>query len=242
MRGTFRSDVHDFRKGAPRGSSPNSGRRDQEGEECQCGPSPVPTTATDSPQREQTGPNEDQECESGEGGEPEAFREASWDEALAKAVEILSAHRGDDLGVLVHPSTSNEEGALLVRLADALGTGNVDHRIAQHDLSDGAVAEAFGMAVADLEVADAIVLVGTNLRHEVPLLHQRLRKAAKRGAKIHVVNPVDFDFAFAIASKTIVPPSQITSIRFHSPTGASTSFGPRTPRTSFHLGSRPHQL
>ena len=147
----------------------------------------------------------------GEGGEPEAFREASWDEALAKAAEILSAHRGDDLGVLVHPSTSNEEGALLARLADALGTGNVDHRIAQHDLSDGAVAEVFGMAVADLETADAIVLVGTNLRHEVPLLHQRLRKANKRGAKIHVVNPVDFDFAFAIASKTIVPPSQLAS-------------------------------
>ncbi len=147
----------------------------------------------------------------GEGGEPEAFREASWDEALAKAAEILSAHRGDDLGVLVHPSTSNEEGALIARLADALGTGNVDHRIAQHDLSDGAVAEAFGMAVADLEAADAIVVVGSNLRHEVPLLHQRLRKAAKRGAKIHVVNPVDFDFAFVIASKTIVPPSQLAS-------------------------------
>ena len=145
----------------------------------------------------------------GEGGEPEAFREASWDEALAKAAELLSAHRGDALGVLAHPATSNEEGALLARLADALGTGNLDHRIAQHDLSDGAVADAFGMAVADLEAADAIVVVGSNLRHEVPLLHQRLRKAARRGAKIHVVNPVDFDFAFAIASKTIVPPSQL---------------------------------
>jgi NADH-quinone oxidoreductase subunit G len=139
------------------------------------------------------------------------FREATWEEALAKAVEILRAHRGDDLGVLVHPATSNEEGALLARLADALGTGHLDHRIAQHDLSDGAAAEAFAMPVVEIETADAIVLVGSNLRHEVPLLHQRLHQAAKRGAKIHVINPVDFDFTFKSASKTVVPPSQLAA-------------------------------
>ncbi len=144
-------------------------------------------------------------------GEGDSFREASWEEALAKAAEILRANRGDDLGILVHPATSNEEGALLARFADALGTGNLDHRIAQHDLSDGAVAEPFAMSVAQIETADVIVIVGSNLRHEVPLLHQRLRKASTRGAKIHVVNPVDFDFTFAIASKTIVPPSQLAS-------------------------------
>jgi len=141
----------------------------------------------------------------------EAFREASWDEAIAAAAEILRAHRGDDLGILVHPATSNEEGALLARLADALGTGNLDHRVAEHDLSDAAVAAPFAMSVAELESADAIVLVGTNLRHEVPLLHQRLHKAAKRGAKIHAVNPVDFDVTFTLASKTIVAPSQLAS-------------------------------
>jgi NADH-quinone oxidoreductase subunit G len=143
--------------------------------------------------------------------EGEEFREASWEEALAKAADILRVNRGDALGVLVHPATSNEEGALLARLAEALGTGNLDHRIAQHDLSDGAIAAQFGMLAAELETADAIVIVGSNLRHEVPLLHQRLHKAAKRGAKIHVVNPVDFDFTFKIASKTIAPPSQLAS-------------------------------
>ena len=146
-----------------------------------------------------------------DGDTREAFREASWEDAIARAAEILRAHRGDGLGVLVHPATSNEEGALVARIAESLGTGNLDHRIAQHDLSDGATAEAFGMPVAEIEGADAIVLVGSNLRHEVPLLHQRLHKAAKRGAKIHVVNPVDFDFTFKTASKTIVPPSQLAS-------------------------------
>jgi NADH-quinone oxidoreductase subunit G len=141
----------------------------------------------------------------------EGFREASWEEALAMASQILRDNAGDALGVLAHPATSNEEGALLARLASGLGSGNIDHRIAQLDLSDGAAAEAFGMPVAEIESADAIVIVGSNVRHEVPLLHQRIRKAFKKGAKIHVVNPVDFDFTFSIASKAIVPPSQLAA-------------------------------
>ncbi len=139
----------------------------------------------------------------------EGFREAGWDEALARAAQILRDNAADDLGILVHPATSNEEGALLARLAEALGTGNLDHRIAQLDLSDGAAAEAFGMPVADIERAAAIVIVGSHLRHELPLLHQRVRQAFRRGAKVHVVNPVDFDFAFDAASKRIVPPSAL---------------------------------
>ncbi len=142
-----------------------------------------------------------------EGEGIECFREASWDEALTAAAEILSTHRGDALGMLVHPSVSNEEGALLARLADALGTGNLDHRIAQRDLSDGAVAQTFAMPVAEIASADVIVIVGSNLRHEIPLLHQRVHQAAKRGVKVHVVNPVDFDFTFNAASKAIVAPS-----------------------------------
>jgi NADH-quinone oxidoreductase subunit G len=143
--------------------------------------------------------------------EGDGWREASWEEALAKAARILRDNAGDNLGVLVHPATSNEEGALLARLADALGSGNLDHRIAQHDLSDGASAQPFAMPSADIEHADAIVIVGSHLRFEVPLLHQRVRKAWKRGAKVHVVNPVDFEFTFDIAGKHIVPPSRMAA-------------------------------
>jgi NADH-quinone oxidoreductase subunit G len=147
----------------------------------------------------------------GNSGEASDWREASWDEALARAAQILRDNGADQLGMLVHPATSNEEGTLLARLAQALGTGNLDHRIGQRDLSGRAVAEAFAMPVAGIEQADAIVIVGSNLRHELPLLHARVRKAALRGAKVHVVNPVDFEFAFDIASKQIVPPSQLAA-------------------------------
>ncbi|HZX86143.1 MAG TPA: NADH-quinone oxidoreductase subunit NuoG, partial [Reyranella sp.] len=137
------------------------------------------------------------------------WKEVSWAEGLAAAAEILKAHQGDDLGVLVHPATSNEEGGLLARLASGLGSGNIDHRILANDLSDGAVAQPFALPLADIEKAGAIVVFGSNVRHELPLLHQRIRKANRNGAKVHVVNPVDFDFTFATAGKHIVPPSQL---------------------------------
>ena len=141
----------------------------------------------------------------------DAWRECGWDEALERAVEILKQHHGDALGVLVHPATSNEEGALLARLADGLGCGNIDHRIRHNDFADAPVAETFGMKVAEIETADAIVLVGCNPRAEMPLLAQRIRKATKRGAKVYAINPVDFDLAHEPTAKRIVRPSQLAA-------------------------------
>jgi NADH-quinone oxidoreductase subunit G len=142
------------------------------------------------------------------GGE---WKEVSWSDALSAASQILRDNSGDNLGVLAHPATSCEEGGLLAALADGLGCGNADHRIFNRDFSDAAVAEAFAMPVADIEKADAIVVFGSNIRHELPLLHQRIRKATRKGAKVHVVNPVDFDFTFSAASKHIVAPSQMAA-------------------------------
>lgn len=138
--------------------------------------------------------------------------EVSWAEGVSAAAEILSAHRGDALGVLVHPATSNEEGALLARLAAGLGTGHLDHRIFNRDFSDVAVAEPFALPLAEIGNADLVVLFGSNIRQELPLLHARLRKAVTcNGAKVYAVNPVDFDFTFSLTGKSIVPPSQLAN-------------------------------
>jgi NADH-quinone oxidoreductase subunit G len=139
------------------------------------------------------------------------WRECGWDEALERAAEILKDNMGDALGVLAHPATSNEEGVLLARLATGLGCGNLDHRIRHNDFADAPVAETFGMPVADIEKADAIVLVGCDPRSEMPLLAQRIRKAIKGGAKVYAINPVDFDLAHELTDKRIVRPSQLAA-------------------------------
>ncbi len=137
--------------------------------------------------------------------EGDAWHTVSWDEALDAAAEILKATQANDVGVLVHPATSNEEGASLA----ALGFPNIDHRLKQLDFADDAVAESFAMPVAEIEQAKVVLIVGSNLRHEIPLLHQRLHKAAKRGQQVFVINPVDFEFTISLAGKQIVKPSQL---------------------------------
>ncbi|TXK65743.1 NADH-quinone oxidoreductase subunit NuoG [Alkalisalibacterium limincola] len=137
------------------------------------------------------------------------WEQVGWDEALAAAAEALRSVPGDQLGVLVHPATSNEEGALLKRLADGLGSGNIDHRLRVADFTDAPVAEAFGMPVADVEQADLVLLVGCNLRHELPLVSQRVLKATKAGAVVHAINPVEFDFPYTVASTQCVAPSAL---------------------------------
>ncbi|MCX7668825.1 MAG: NADH-quinone oxidoreductase subunit NuoG, partial [Anaerolineae bacterium] len=93
-----------------------------------------------------------------------SWKAIGWDEALGLAASMLKAG-GADTGILVHPSASNEEGASLARLARGLGTPHIDHRLTQVDFADAPVAEAFGRAAAELENADVVLLVGTNLRH-----------------------------------------------------------------------------
>ena len=137
-----------------------------------------------------------------------AWVDVAWEEAITIAAEALRATPTGQLGALVHPATTNEEGHLLARLVRALGSGHIDHRLRLLDSGGEHDVPVFGMPVAAVEKADVIVLVGCNPRHEMPLLGARIRKAARHGARIHVINPVDFDFDFGFAptGKCIVAP------------------------------------
>ncbi|WP_347262298.1 NADH-quinone oxidoreductase subunit NuoG [Rudaea sp.] len=137
--------------------------------------------------------------------------EVSWDEAIAFAAQGLKKH-GADVGALVAPFASNEEGHLLAQIVRGLGSDNIDHRLRVADFADGGPTGAtFEMPVAQIEKAGAVLLVGSNPRHEMPLLGHRIRKAWKRGAKVFAVNPLDhdFNFDFHLGGKAIVLPSQL---------------------------------
>jgi len=133
----------------------------------------------------------------------------TWEDALQFAGEALKKTPGSDLGVLMHPATSNEEGDLLMRLARGLGSGHVDHRLRQLDFSDNAVAQPFGLPVADVQNVKSALLVGSDLRHELPLLNHRLHQAVKQGAKVYTVNPAHFDFNYQLAGESVVAPQAL---------------------------------
>jgi NADH-quinone oxidoreductase subunit G len=136
-----------------------------------------------------------------------SWKEISLEEGIARAAQMLKAAPGEQTGLLAHPSTTLEEGALLARLAGGLGSAHVDHRIGLLDLADAPVACEFEMPLAVIEKASAVLLVGCNPRHEAPILGHRIRKAWKAGAKISAINPIDFDFNFELSQRVICAPS-----------------------------------
>ncbi|MBL8200579.1 MAG: NADH-quinone oxidoreductase subunit G [Chromatiales bacterium] len=133
------------------------------------------------------------------------LRPASWEEALEAAAAGLSrsvSNGGAGIGAWAAPTSTVEEGYLLQRLFRHLGSDNVDHRLRRRDFRLQDRDPAFpwlGLPLAELEQADAIVVVGSNLRREAPLIAHRVRKAALRGASVVFVNPARYEYLHPVA-------------------------------------------
>ncbi len=84
--------------------------------------------------------------------------------------------------------------ALAAQLTRALGSENVDHRLRQSDFRGdglGAGVPWLGMPIAAIGSLDRVLVVGSLLRKEHPLLAQRLRQAAKRGPVPPALNAIE---------------------------------------------------
>lgn len=134
-----------------------------------------------------------------EGGE---WKQVDWETALNRVAEGLRANAAN-LGVLASASSTTEELYLLGRLARGLGSPNIDHRLRQRDVRDQSADPLYpslGLKIADIETLDGLLLIGCNLRREAPMLAHRVRKAARRGAKVAFLNPARFDYLFPVAA------------------------------------------
>ena len=142
---------------------------------------------------------------------------ASWQQALEAAAaglqDIIAKHGADKLGALASPNSTLEEFYLLQKIMRALDSPHMDHRLRAmdtHDQADMPLYPGLDIPLEDLEKCDAIVLIGSNIQKEQPLLGLRVRQAALKGAKIIVVNPVDYQFNFPVSAKFIVPPQLLS--------------------------------
>jgi NADH-quinone oxidoreductase subunit G len=117
---------------------------------------------------------------------------ASFDETLAA---VATWCRGGRAAVLAGGRLSDEDAYALSKLArTALRTNDVDARPFPCDpsaLPAEQVQATDGMAVTyrDVERAKLIVVVGLDAEQELPILHLRIRKAARRGARVVVIHP-----------------------------------------------------
>jgi len=128
--------------------------------------------------------------------------EVSWQEALEHAGEALSAAaaiESESVGVLASPSSTLEELYLLKQLARQLGSQSIDYRLRRTDFRDSENDPPWpwlGTGIAGIASRDGILVVGSNLRMETPIIAHHVRKAALAGAEVGFVNPADYPVRF----------------------------------------------
>ncbi|QEY25396.1 NADH-quinone oxidoreductase subunit NuoG [Neisseria zalophi] len=125
------------------------------------------------------------------GGE---WHDVDWPTALEYVRKTLDCIQKEDskdaVGIWANPMNTVEELYLAKKLADGLGIQHFDTRLQQQDNRLAGTlkgAQWLGQSIEDLGRADAILVVGANLRKEQPLLTARLRHAAKTDAQISII-------------------------------------------------------
>ena len=112
---------------------------------------------------------------------------ASWDEAF-KA--IAKAKLQGSIAAIAGDLVDCETMFAGKKLVNALGSTMLEGRqTGMSYAADNLAAVNFNSTFAGIETADAILIVGSHVRWEAPLVNVRLRKAVKRGAKIFIVGP-----------------------------------------------------
>jgi len=130
--------------------------------------------------------------------EGETFVEIEWDEAIQMVADnfskIKKEHGPDALGFIASSKCTNEESYLMQKLARAvIGTNNVDNcsRYCQTPASKG-LSRTVGYggdsgSIADIEMADLVICIGTNTSESHPVLATRVKRSHKhRGLRLIV--------------------------------------------------------
>ncbi len=130
----------------------------------------------------------------------EAFREASWEEALAFAAggltRIRDQHGKHALAGFGSAKGSNEEAYLFQKLVrTGFGSNNVDHctRLC-HASSVAALLEGVGSGavsnqVSDVQYAEVVLVIGSNPTVNHPVAATWIKNAVKNGTKLILADP-----------------------------------------------------
>ena len=129
-----------------------------------------------------------------------AFREATWEEALAYAgkrlAEVRDEHGPDGIAFLSSCRCTNEENFLMQKIARTAGrTNNVDQCATTcHAPTVAGLASAFGSgamtnSVAEVKDVQTLFIIGSNPTEAHPIIGMEMKKALRKGAKLVVCDP-----------------------------------------------------
>jgi len=140
--------------------------------------------------------------------------EVTWQAALEFVAAKLKSIPVEQIGALSTPYRPAEELFLLQKLMRGMGSGNVDHRLRQSDfLLDTKAHGGFwlGMPVTYMSRLNRMLVVGSNLRKDHPLMAHRIRESVRWYGQLNLINAHEDEFLGKVHAKRIVAPSQLAS-------------------------------
>ena len=143
-----------------------------------------------------------------------AWKAVDWSTALEYVsrglTQISVDHGAKSIGAIGSAHSTVEELHLLAKLVRGLGSDNIDFRTRHADFAntDGATsARWLGTTIASLSNLQRVLVVGSFLRKDHPLVAQRIRQATRKGAQVHSLNAAHDDWLMTTVSTTSVAPS-----------------------------------
>ncbi|HYZ47673.1 MAG TPA: NADH-quinone oxidoreductase subunit NuoG, partial [Sphingomonas sp.] len=119
---------------------------------------------------------------------------ATWEDAFAEIAKHADGSMAAIAGDLVDCETMYAAKALL----RAFGSELLEGRQTGMDYDCSSLAAVnFNTTIPGIEEADAILLIGSNVRVEAPLVNTRIRKAVRRGAKVFAIGP-ELDLTYKV--------------------------------------------
>ncbi|MBP6130021.1 NADH-quinone oxidoreductase subunit NuoG [Thauera sp.] len=146
------------------------------------------------------------------------WKQVEWQAALEFVATGLRGverdHGAASIGALASPHATVEELHLLQKLMRGLGSENIDFRLRQVDFrADGKRAGApwLGMPIAGVKDLTRLLVVGSFLRKDAPLLAQRVRQAAKKGLHVSAIGPNAEEWLLPVRNRALVAPSAMVA-------------------------------
>jgi NADH-quinone oxidoreductase subunit G len=142
-----------------------------------------------------------------------AWKTVDWSTALEYVsrglTQVSIDHGAKRIGAIGSAHSTVEELHLLAKLVRGLGSENIDFRTRHADFSteEGGV-RWLGTSIASLSNLQRVLVVGSFLRKDHPLFAQRIRQAARKGAKVHSLHATHDDWAMTLASQATAAPSR----------------------------------
>lgn len=142
------------------------------------------------------------------------WQTTDWQTALEYVVnglkQVVAEHGKDSVAAVASPNSTVEELFSLRKLMAGLGVDAVQAFARQADFSaKTAGAKWLGQSIEELAQNEAILIVGSTIRKEQPLLAQRLRQSVKKGLALSLVNPHGDELLTSVAGELVVRPDQL---------------------------------